>query len=334
MNLLILGGTVFLGRHLVDAARRRGHVVTLFNRGRSNAELFPELETLHGDRSAGAEGLAALRGRTWDAVIDTSGYLPGAVRESARALADATAAYAFVSTISVLADTSTLGQREDAPLAQLPDDADPAEFSPPHYGALKALCEQEVREVFSDAALVIRPGLIVGPHDPSDRFTYWPRRVAQGGDVLAPPAEQPVQFIDARDLADWMLRVLEARVGGTYFGVGPRRRTTMADMLDACRPTDTLPARFVHVSDAFLLEREVKPFLDLPLWVPASDHGFLDVDLKAALGVGLAHRPLVETVADTLRWDRTRPSDSEVAAGLPLAREQELLSAWTQHRAR
>ncbi|GJM20515.1 MAG: hypothetical protein DHS20C15_04300 [Planctomycetota bacterium] len=328
MRVLILGGTVFLGRHLVEAAQRRGHELTLFNRGRSNADLFPEVETLHGDREAGADGLAALQGRQWDAVIDTCGYLPGVVASSARALADAAPAYAFVSSISVLADTSTPKQTEAAPLAQLPDGAAPDEFTLPHYGALKALCEAEVRAIYGEAALIVRPGLIVGPHDPTDRFTYWPRRVAQGGEVLAPPAEQRVQFIDARDLADWILRVLEARVGGTYFGVGPRHSTSMADVLEACRTLNTPTAEFTHLSDEFLLAHEVKPFTELPLWVPASDRGFLDVDLTAALSVGIAYRPLVETIADTLRWDLTRPADTEIRAGLTLEREAQLLAAW------
>lgn len=328
MKLLILGGTVFLGRHIVFQAAKRGHEVTLFNRGRTNADLFDAFEVLHGDRDDGEEGLAALGDRTWDAVIDTSGYTPRIVGTSARALADRVGRYAFISSISVLADHDTQLQDEDTELAALPDDADPDVVTGETYGPLKALCEAEVREAFGERALVIRPGLIVGPFDPTDRFTYWPRRVARGGAVLAPHPEQPVQFIDARDLAEWIVRLLEDDVGGTFFATGPRDRLEFAQLLVTCQAMTAAFAEFVHVPDAFLLEHDVAPFTGLPLWVPAPHHGFLDVDLSRAAEAGLTVRPLGETIVDTLNWDATRPDDTQIAAGLPYEREQELVAEW------
>lgn len=328
MNILILGGTVFLGRHIVFQAAKRGHTVTLFHRGRTNADLFDAFEVLHGDRDDGEDGLSALGDRTWDAVVDTSGYTPRIVGASARRLADHAGRYAFISSISVLADHDTPRQTEDTGLAPLPEGADPDVVTGESYGPLKALCEREVHEAFGDRALVIRPGLIVGPFDPSDRFTYWPRRIAQGGSVLAPPADQPVQLIDARDLADWTVRLLEDGASGDFFATGPRDPLTMGQMLMNCQAMTASFTEFVHVPDAFLLEHDVAPFMDLPLWIPAPHHGFLDVDVTRALDAGLKLRPLGETICDTLNWDATRPDDTEIAAGLPYDREQELVKLW------
>ena len=278
MHLLTLGGTQFLGRHVVEIARERGHDVTLFHRGQTGAELFPDAERILGDRR---QHLARLEGRRFDAVIDLCGYTPADVAASARALSPLADAYLFVSSLSTLADLSTRGQNEDAPLAQLPPDADPDVVTGEHYGALKALCEQAAREHFDGRVLVIRPGLIVGPHDPTDRFTWWPRRMGQSGELLVPPLNQPVQFLDARDLAHWMVRLLEAHIEGTVSAAGPRRPMVLGELVRLCADVLGTDPTLVEVSDAFLLEHDVAPFVELPLWVPPDSVGLLDVDLTA-----------------------------------------------------
>ncbi|MBM3497007.1 MAG: NAD-dependent epimerase/dehydratase family protein, partial [Armatimonadetes bacterium] len=223
VRLLVLGGTVFLGRHLVAEALARGHRVTLFHRGRHGADLFPEAERILGDRDG---GLSALADESWDAVVDTSGYVPRVVGAAARMLAPAVGFYVFVSSVSVYADFSPVGMDEDAPLGQM---ADPSveEITGETYGPLKALCESEVRSAFGARCAVVRPGLIVGPHDPSDRFTYWPVRCQRGGEVLAPgDPERPVQFIDAGDLAAWIVTMCVRQAGGVFNAVGPTDPTT------------------------------------------------------------------------------------------------------------
>lgn len=326
MKLLILGGTVFLGRHLVDAALARGHEVTLFNRGQHNPELYPEVEKLRGDRES---DLSALAGRRWVAVIDTSGYVPRVVHASARLLAGAVEHYTFISTISVFADTSAVGIDEDAPLATL-DDPTNEEYRGPAYGPLKALCEQAAEQELPGRVLMIRPGLIVGPHDPSDRFTYWPYRVAQGGEVLAPGRpERSVQIIDARDLAEWNLRMVEQRQTGIFNATGPDRTLTMQEVLQTCRDVSGSDARFTWIPDAFLSEAGLSPWIEVPLWIPETPDraGFYAIDCRRAVAQGLTFRPLADTVRDTLAWDRTR-SESFTSAGLKPEREAEVLHAW------
>jgi len=327
MHLLVLGGTVFLGRHLVEIAAGRGHRVTMFNRGRSDIELFPEHELLLGDRER-EDGLSALEDGRWDAVVDLCGYVPHVVAASARLLSGRVKHYTFVSSISAHADPSTPGQDESAPVKTLPEGADATTMTAETYGALKALCEVAAREAFDGPALVVRPGLIVGPHDPSDRFTYWPRRIADGGEVLAPPADQRVQFIDVRDLADWIVRMTEARLAGLYLGTGPAQPLTMAQLVSACQATTGAQPEYAWVDEDFLLEQGVAPFTDLPLWVPEDHRGFLDVDLTAAKSAGIHYRPLTETLVDTLEWDRSRPPDTPIAAGLTRDRERELLATF------
>src|ERR1051325_6256679 len=231
MKILILGGTVFLGRHLVEAALARGHEVTLFNRG-NNPHLFPEVEKLRGDRDG---GLDVLRGRRWDVVIDTSGFVPRIVRASAELLADTVELYVFISSLSVIADTRVPGADESAPVGTL-DDPTIEDATGKAYGPLKALCEQAVEQVMPGRALNIRPGLIVGPHDPTGRFTYWPVRVARGGEVLAPgrPARQ-IQLVDVRDLAGWIIRLAEAGTSGLFNATGPDKVLTMEELLEECR---------------------------------------------------------------------------------------------------
>jgi 2'-hydroxyisoflavone reductase len=329
MRILILGGTIFLGRALTDAALSGGHQVTHLNRGRSSPP-DARVETLTGDRTA---DLGVLGGREWDAVIDTSGYLPRVLKRSVDATRGAAERYLFVSSISVYEGE---GYGEDAPLATAPDPV-PEVMTMETYGALKAMCEDVVRKGFGDKATIVRPGLIVGPHDPTDRFTYWPVRIARGGRVLAPGRRQrTVQFIDVRDLASWMVRLLENKKSGTFNAAGPARRITMEEFLDACRAVARSGAALEWLDDAFLVKREVVPWKELPLWVPEVDDevsGFLDVPLRRALLNGLTFRKVRETIADTLAWNETRAANREWKAGLPTDREQALLAAWDAARA-
>jgi 2'-hydroxyisoflavone reductase len=320
MRLLVLGGTKFLGRHTVDAALAAGHEVTAFTRGRTNPELSPEAEHLRGDREG---DLAPLRGRRWDGVIDTSGYVPHVVRASASALRDETEQYLFVSSISVYADFSA-GADEDAPTAALGDlPADELREDYSNYGPLKALCEEAVRGVFGDRALIVRPGLIAGPHDPTGRFTYWPHRVARGGDVVAPaPPERTVQFVDVRDLAAWMLDLCERKTAGTFNATNPG--VSWRELLETCRQVTRSDARFVWLPDEFLVERGIGEWMELPLWIQDPEWvGLHLADVSRALAAGLELRPLEETVRATL--ERAEPTDE---AGLTPEREQMLLKAW------
>ena len=328
MKLLILGGTVFLGRHLVPAALARGHSVTTFTRGEHTAPLDAAVEQLRGDRTS---DLSALDGRTWDAVVDTSGYVPRELQMSTAALGEHTGHYTFISSISVFRDFKQRGMDESAPVGTL-DDPTVEEVTGETYGPLKALCEQAVAAALPDRALVIRPGLIVGPFDPTDRFTYWPHRVAAGGEVLAPgqPSDE-TQFIDVRDLAEWTLRMAESGQTGTYNATGPDRPLAMATLLDSCKAVGGSDAQFTWVPDAFLEEQKAGPWMELPLWIPATDPdevGFDNVNCQKAIAAGLTFRPLDDTVRATLAWDATRPSDRAWRAGLTREREAEVLRAW------
>ncbi|MBN1935886.1 MAG: NAD-dependent epimerase/dehydratase family protein [Anaerolineae bacterium] len=326
MKLLFIGGTVFLGRATVEAALARGHEITLFNRGKSMPDLFPGVEKLFGDRDG---GLDALRGRQFDAAIDTCGYVPRVVRQSARLLADQVDRYVFVSSLSAYAEPSEPGADESAPLATMRDETI-EEITGETYGPLKTLCEAEVEKALPGRALLIRPGLIVGPHDRTDRFSYWPYRVAQGGEVLAPgrPARL-VQFIDVRDLAEWIVRLLEGGQTGVYNAVGAP--LPMSAVLDVCRTVSGSDAAFTWVDDAFLVERKVGMWIELPLWIPESDPtapGFFAYSNTRAIANGLTFRPLEETVRATLDWLATRPADHAWRAGMSRERERELLQAW------
>jgi 2'-hydroxyisoflavone reductase len=335
MKLLILGGTLFLGRALVEAALARSHEVTVFHRGRHRKEPIPGVESLLGDRDG---RLDALAGREWDAVVDTSGYVPRLVRASAELLAERVRRYVFVSSISVYADFSR-PTPEDAALATMPE-SEQEEVTGATYGPLKVLCEKAVAETLPERALIVRPGLIVGPHDPTNRFTYWTGRVARGGEVLAPGSpEAPVQFIDVRDLAEWLVRMIEREEVGTYNATGPDRLLTMADFLDGCRAASASDARFTWVSEQFLAEQGVAPWSELPLWLPASTgtHAwFSRTDIGRALAAGLTFRPLAETIRDTLAWQRGRVDRKlPEKAGVPMPdvalaaeREHALLEAW------
>jgi 2'-hydroxyisoflavone reductase len=330
MNLLILGGTQFLGRHLVELTLQRGHAVTLFNRGRTNPNLFPDVETLIGDRGG---NLDALKNRRWDAVIDTCGYSSPKVRATAELLAASVERYVFVSSISAYADFSRRGLDESAPLAHLANGAVENEGDGETYGARKVLCENAVQQNLPGRALIIRPGIIVGPWDPLGRFTYWAWRIAQGGEVLAPaPREALVQIIDVRDLANWMIRLVEQKQIGIYNTTGGNGTLTFEPMLEACRAGTNSNARFAWVDESFLLKADVAPFKDLPLWIPQSEKsyaGHFAVDSRRAFATGLACRPLADTARDTLLWERATNSQSRPGqAGLTIEREAALLAAW------
>lgn len=329
MKLLIIGGTRFTGRYLTEAALARGHEVTLFNRGRAGLELFPQAEQVIGDR---AESLEALEGRHFDAVIDMCGFVPGAVRKSAELFRDVEV-YTFLSSISVYADLSQKEIEENAALKTITEEQMAGlEGNGPFYelyGELKAACEQTVEEVLPGRALIIRPGLIVGPHDYSDRFTYWPERIARGGDVLAPGRpERQIQVIDARDLAEWTLRMTEEKRAGVYNAVGPDAPLTMQAFLEAGKAALGSDANFVWADDSWLLEQEVGQWMEMPLWLAEEDvHvGMMQTNINKAVAAGLTFRPIGETIRDTLAWDRTRPAEQERLAGMKPAREAELLA--------
>lgn len=341
MKILILGGTIFLGRHLVETALASGHEITLFNRGQHGPDLYPQVEHLRGDRWSDLDVLA---GRTWDAVIDTSGYIPSSVRASARRLAGAVGQYVFISSISVYNDVSVIGVDESAPVSPITQEQlrEVEQVVPPTkgiiarvygelYGGLKALCEQAAEETMPGRTLNIRPGLIVGPYDHSDRFTYWVMRLARGGEILAPGrAERPVQVIDVRDLAAWTIRMVEAGRVGVYNATGPAQLLTMGETLDACQQASGSEATFTWVDEAFLLAEKVQPWSQLPLWLPddPENAGFNAVNISNALEAGLTFRPLIETTGATLAWARSRPAEWEWQAGLAAADEERLLKAW------
>ncbi len=329
MDLLILGGTRFVGRHLVTAALDRGHRVTLFNRGQSAPDLFPEVETLRGDRDG---NLSALRGREWDAVVDTCGYVPRIVRASAGLLADAVDRYVFISSISVYEDSLPPGADESAPVAALEDESI-EEVTGETYGALKALCERAAEDAMPGRVVGVRPGLIVGLHDPTGRFAYWPVRAARGGEALAPGRpDRPVQFVDARDLGRWLVSMAERGEPGTYNATGPEDTLTMGSMLEACAEATGNDVNFTWVDDAFLEERDVQPFMGLPLWLPERYAGLAAVDNSRAVAAGLHFRPLKETVGDVLEYERGLHG-AQYDAGLDPGRERELLEEWHGEKA-
>lgn len=321
VRVLVLGGTVFLGRAVVETLLARGHEPTLFNRGRTGPTLFPGIDRLVGDRDGGLE---LLHGGTWDAVIDTSGYVPRVVRASAAVLEPRVGRYLFVSSISAYADLSRPGLVEDAPLAELgrqTEDRDEA------YGPLKALCERAVQDVFGERATIVRPGLIVGPWDPTGRFTYWPVRIAAGGDVLAPePRDAPMQVIDVRDLADWMVRLVEEDRAGVFNATGPKQPLTFELLLEACRTVSGSNARLVWVASERLVEEGIREWSELPLWLTdPTAQGVMQVDTSRARATGLRFRPLARTIADTLQWAASGEMPG-AASWLDRDKERRLLS--------
>ncbi len=324
----MLGGTRFLGRFIVEAALAKAHELTLFNRGQSNPDLFPELEQIRGSR----EDLSPLVGRSWDAVVDTCGFFPRLVGKSATALAEMVGHYTFISSISVYPDTDVAVVDERHAVATMPDESI-EEITAETYGPLKALCEQAAEAAMPGRALAVRPGLVVGPYDISDRFTYWPVRVAKGGEVLAPSRpEHPTEFIDVRDLANWIIGMVEAKQTGIYNATGPAGALTMGQLLDECQRVSGSDATFTWVDDDFLLKHEVGAFVEMPLWIPDQYGGLTVYARDKAIAAGLTFRPLAETIADTLAWAATRPLDYEWRGGLQPVREAELLRLWEASR--
>jgi 2'-hydroxyisoflavone reductase len=338
-RILILGGTGFLGPQLVEAARARGHTVTLFNRGKTRPHLFPDVEKLQGDRDPkNGEGLKALEGRSWDAVVDTSGYVPRVVRASAELLAPNVGHYVFISTISVYKELPRPGMDEDSPLATVDDPTN--ENVQENYGALKALCEKAAEAAFPGRTTHIRPGLIVGPDDPTQRFTYWPVRVARGGEVLAPGSgADTAQFIDVRDLAEWTLLTIENRDTGIFNATGPAKPLTMKGLLEACKEASGSNATFTWADAAFLEKHKVRAWMDMPVWVTPGGEmaGMSAVSNARAVARGLKFRPTVDTARDTLTWFNGLPPERQATlqkrAGLPPEREREVLAAWHQQQA-
>jgi 2'-hydroxyisoflavone reductase len=331
MRVLLFGGTRFLGRYLVEAARARGHEVTLFHRGLSDPDAFPDVEHLRGDRDA---DLGLLRGRTWDIVFDTSGYEVKPVRDAVLAVAHARLHYTFVSSVSVYSDYTK--PSDESAAVKSPNDAGDL-LTLDNYGALKVACERAAEAALPGQLQSIRAGIILGPHDYDGRFAYWLRRVARGGEVLAPGnPEADVQLVDVRDLSAWMVRSAEDRRTGIFNATGPGEPLTMRVLLETLRQVTGSDARFTWVSDAFLTENKVAPYSEMPFWLPPPFDGFR-ADVGRAIASGLTYRPVVETFQDTWAWLQTGWEAAasarahrrlEVPAGISAERERDLLRAW------
>ena len=336
LNILILGGTGFTGPFQVNYALARGHKVTLFNRGKRPSPEWPgEVEQLHGDRNTG--DLKALEGRKWDVCIDNPTSLPFWVRDAGKVLKGNIGHYLFISTISAYADGGKPGITEDAPLAVYKGKDAMAETQESMradienlYGPLKALSEAEAHKQFGKQVTIVRPGYIVGPRDETDRFTYWPHRIAQGGEVLVPgDGNDPVQIIDGRDLGEWMMRLAEARTLGTFNAVGPEKSLTMDAMLRGCEAVVGGKPVYTHVTPQFVEEKQI----DVPIWVPSSNSpyaGYGQVSNARAVAAGLTYRPLATTVTELMTWFRGLPAERQATlrAGLARDKEAELLKAW------
>lgn len=325
MKILILGGTRFLGRNLVEIAMGKGHEVTLFNRGKTNPDLFPEVEHLKGERDG---ELTPLKDKKWDVVIDTCGYVPRIVKKSAELLADSVEHYTFISSINAYIDFSKPGIDENAPLATM-DDETVEEVTNEIYGPLKVLCEKAVEQTMPGRVLVLRPGLIVGPYDPSDRFTYWPVRISAGEEILAPsPPHSQVQFIDVRDLVEFILYMAEQKKTGIFNTTGPEHSLSIHQFLEECIKVTKANVNLIWVKEEFLTKREI----NLPVWVPKEWIGINQANCKKAIDAGLKFRPLSDTIHDTLKWHNSRPSDFELKSGLKPEREKELLKIWYKQK--
>jgi 2'-hydroxyisoflavone reductase len=329
LRILILGGTGFIGPYQVQYALDRGHTVTLFNRGKTNPGLFPTVEKLQGDR---ANDLKSLEGRDWDVVLDNSATNPEWVARSAKLLAPRAKRYAFVSTRSVYFDTSRVPMTIEAPVFSR-ENTKVEEGKPLPYGLSKALAEAEARKYFGDRALIVRPGLIVGPGDLTDRFTYWPVRIERGGEVMAPgDGTDPVQVIDARDLSEWMVRLAEQSAAGTYNAVGPRNPRSFAELLHGIKAVTASEATFTWVDTDFLAAQKIRPYAEMPVWQPARNgrEGFARFDLSREIALGLTFRPLADTARDTLTYyhAQTPERQATLKAGVTPEREVEVLAAW------
>ncbi|MEQ8331002.1 MAG: NAD-dependent epimerase/dehydratase family protein [Longimicrobiales bacterium] len=333
LRLLFLGGTGFLGPAEVEYALARGHTVTLFNRGRTNTHLFPDVEKLVGDRAE--PDYSALEGRTWDAVLDTSANLAPWVADACRVLEGSVGRYLFVSSLSAHSDNAPLGQAEDAPVFSRADYQDAvASGDERAFGPNKAEGERVVFETFGDRGLVVRPGLIVGPGDRSDRFTYWPVRMDRGGEVVAPgDGTVGAQIVDVRDLGGFNVRLVEQEAEGTYNAVGPEAPMSMAEMLHGVRAVTAAPVRITWIPAAFLREHDVGAWMEMPVWVyPGPETaGFMAWDNTKAIEAGLTFRPLADTARDTLAWWKEEPGrERALTTGLSAEKEAAILRAWHQ----
>jgi 2'-hydroxyisoflavone reductase len=343
LRILILGGTGFIGPFQVRYALDRGHRVTVFNRGITHpGELPSDVEQLIGDRNG---QLDALKGRQWDVVIDNPTTLPKWVRDVAQILKGNVDRYVFISTLSVYAEQSWAGMDESGPLAKY-DGPDPMKWTVEAlrnstqalYAPLKVLSEKETQKWFPGKSLIIRPGLIVGPGDESDRFTYWPVRVAGGGEVLAPgdPKKDYVQFIDARDLAEWTIRMVEQRDTGIYNAVGFKEKLLMSQLLDEIKTVTKSAAQLTWVNVDFLLEQKIHPWYDMPVWVASKgpEGGFSNLSNKKAVAKGITFRPVGDTALATLEWFRKQPAQRQanLRSGVTAARESQILAAWHAKR--
>jgi 2'-hydroxyisoflavone reductase len=334
LRILILGGTGFIGPYQVQYALDRGHTVTLFNRGKTNPKLFPTVEKLIGDRNG---DLKSLEGREWDAVIDNSVQTdPHWVTLSASLLQKNVKQYVFVSTRSVYSDLSRVPMTSDAPVFT-EETARWDRSKPMPYGLVKALAEKEAQKYFPGRTTIVRPGLIIGPGDLTDRFTYWPVRIERGGDVLAPgDGSDPVQIIDARDLGEWMIRLVEQNAPGVFNAVGPKNPRSFAEFLYGIKAATTSEAQFTWVDTDFLIAHDVHPYREMPVWQPArgKNLGFARFDISRELALGLTFRPLAVTTRDTLDYYHLQPPERQekLRAGLDAAREVEVLAEWRKSK--
>lgn len=325
LKVLILGGTTFLGPHLTDELLSHGHKVTYFNRGNEHC-YFPEVERLQGDRYG---NLKALEGRKWDAIIDTSGYIPRVVEASSKILAKATDHYTFISTISVYDNFNQFNIDEDFPLAKLDGICD-ENITGKTYGPFKAGCEKVIRTYFPENSLIVRPGLIVGPYDPTDRFTYWVRRVSEGGNVLVPNTlKHRLQIIDVRDLAKWIVKMVEERAVGIYNATGPKDDLSFERFIEECSQFAKRKVNLIWVNETFLIDNKLDNWNKFPLWLSAKSNmidliGLFSINSKKAEQKGLSCRPLSETISATLKWDEKR-IDRKMKVGLTLEEEENIL---------
>jgi 2'-hydroxyisoflavone reductase len=339
LDVLILGGTGFTGPEQVEYALARGHRVTLFNRNKTRPDFFKgKVEQLVGDLN---DDVSALKGRKFDVVIDNPTTLPAWVRNAAKHLAGNTRHYIFISTQDVYADDSRVWADETDVLKPLPAGLDAYAVAPDaarrNYGPLKAQSEREVAKQYPGINTIIRPCLIVGPLDRTDRFTYWPVRIERGGEVLAPgnPTD-PAQIIDARDVAEWTVRLAESREFGTFNAMGPKGLFTMADLLYGIKATTTAPTTFTWVPAEFLRDQRISQWRNMPVWFsPEGDRAGISAKSNdRAISKGLTFRPLAVTARETLVWHKTRPEAEQQAladgktSGISAAREAEVLSAW------
>lgn len=341
IRLLILGGTGFIGPHQVRYAVERGHDVTIFNRGRSAPGMFDGVEEVTGDRAV--NDYASLRGRTWDAVIDNSAAAgptaPQWVREAAVSLKDSVGQYLFISTRSVYRDLSVVPATIDAPLLTPANAPNWTEGQPYSYGLGKALAEGEARNALGDRATIVRPGLIIGPGDNTDRFTYWPVRIARGGEILAPgdPDVDRVQVIDVRDLCEWCVRLCEEQTSGTFMGIGPENGRSMGELLYGIAAVTSAPLSWTWAPLEFLAEHQVRAYAEMPVWRPPTPgyEGFARFDLSREVAAGLTFRTLADTTTATLEFHHSRPAErqAQLRAGLDAEREAEVLRAWHAHAA-